>query len=222
VRSSSPGDAGGFGLRADAERNRERILDAAQRMFATDGLDVPLEAIASRAGVGIATLYRRFPTRADLVAATYERSIANYAAVVDAALSETDPWQGFCSMITGLCGLQARDAALKELLTLSFPNSAVVEELKARVLVNLETIIERAKAGGRLRPDFDITDVVLVLFANAGLVTATHRNAPDAWRRLVAYLLQSFSVDGNGPLPDPPTQEQLDQSFASERRESRS
>ena len=75
------------GLRADAERNRQRIIEAARAVFAEAGLDVPLEAIAQRAGVGIATLYRRFPTRDDLVAASF----APREAAVERGLPDPGP-----------------------------------------------------------------------------------------------------------------------------------
>jgi len=202
------------GLRADAERNRQRIIDAAEELFARSGLEVPLEDIAQHAGVGIATLYRRFPTRADLVAATFERTISTYAKIVSAALGDPDPWRGFSAMITELCDLQAADAALKDLMTLSVPNSTVVENFRAQVRDDLLTLITRAQATGRLRADFDITDIPMLLLANAGLVTATRGGAPGAGRRFAAYMIQSFRSEATQPLPAPPTQEQITRSLS--------
>jgi AcrR family transcriptional regulator len=219
-RRGPSSDAEAAGLRVDAERNRERILGAAQELFTEQGLGVPLEDIARRAGVGIATLYRRFPTRPDLIAATFERKIAVYTSTVERSLENPDPWAGFCQLIHDLCAMQAADAGLKELLTLSFPDSTFVEELKAQALVNLTTLIQGAQQQGCLRADFDVSDVLLVLLANAGIVTATRAAAPEAWRRFAAYMIDAFRAEPSDrplstrPLPTAPTHEQLERSLA--------
>src|SRR5450759_3121061 len=90
-------------LRVDAERNRARIVEAAQAAFAEHGLDVPLEDVAEGAGVGIATLYRRFPTRDDLIAACFERRLADYARQAEEALEAPDGWSGFCACLAPTC-----------------------------------------------------------------------------------------------------------------------
>src|SRR3954454_568799 len=96
-------------LRADAERNRLRILKAAQKAFAKHGLDVPLEDVAEGAGVGIATVYRRFPTRDDLIAACFEQRIEEYARAAEEALEAPDGWSGFRGYVERICGMQAAD-----------------------------------------------------------------------------------------------------------------
>jgi len=82
-------------LRADAARNRAVIVAVARDVFAEQGLEAPLEAIAARAGVGIATLYRRFPTREKLVAAALTEKVTAYAEAAEQALADADPWAGF-------------------------------------------------------------------------------------------------------------------------------
>ncbi len=109
------------GLRADARRNRERIIAAAQEVFAQRGLDVPVEDIARHAGVGVATVYRRFPTRADLIAGAFEAKMAAYADAVAQALADPDPWAGFCSFIGQVCAMQAADRGFAGVLTMTFP-----------------------------------------------------------------------------------------------------
>ena len=185
-------------LRADAERNRERIVAAAQEVFAEWGLNAALEKIARRAGVGIATLYRRFPTRANLIAASFERKMADYAAAAEQALDDPDPWSGFCWLINRICAMQAADAGLKDLITMRFPTSSPAEELRSRALKNLEQLIARAQRQGTLRSDFAATDVPMLLFANAGVVTATRDSAPDTWRRFTAYMIDAFRSEHAG------------------------
>jgi AcrR family transcriptional regulator len=84
-------------LRADAARNRDRIVEAAVADFAEHGLEVPLEDVAQHAGVGIATLYRRFPSRDDLVAACFERRVAEYAQAAEDALGAPGARRGLTS-----------------------------------------------------------------------------------------------------------------------------
>src|SRR3546814_12602905 len=93
-------------LRADAARNREAIVEAARAVFAEQGLDAPLDEIAKRAGTGTATLYRRFPTRADLVAAVFAETMAAHVEAVEAALGDDDPWNGFASLIRAAAASQ--------------------------------------------------------------------------------------------------------------------
>lgn len=190
-------------LRADARRNRDKLIDAAREVFAERGLDATLEEVARRAGVGVGTLYRRFPTREDLVACAFEAKMAEYVAAIDEALADPDPWAGFCRYIEQVCAMQAADRGFTDVLTLTFPTQRRFEAQRAHSYRGAVTLIERAKAAGRLRSDFVPEDLVMVLMANAGVVAATVQVAPQAWRRLVGYLLQAFATHGD-PLPDPP------------------
>ncbi|MEG9225478.1 TetR/AcrR family transcriptional regulator [Aeromicrobium sp. Sec7.5] len=210
--STTPPDAvpsGCGSLRADAERNRERILAAAREAFAESGLAASTNEIARRAGVGIATLFRRFPTRDDLVAAVFTDKMRQYTAATDAALADPDPWNGFCGYIEQVCRMQADDRGFADVLAMTFPTAKALENERNRTAEALGELIERAQAAGRLRPDFAHQDVPLILMANAGIVNATRDVAPDAWRRHVGYLLQAFAVDEAPPLPDPPTRQQM-------------
>jgi AcrR family transcriptional regulator len=188
-------------LRADAARNRERIVAAAQEVFAEWGLNAALEKIARRAGVGIATLYRRFPTRANLIAASFERKMADYVAATEHALDDPDPWAGFSWLVHKLCSMQASDAGLKDLFTMRLPSGSAVVEMRDRALSNQEKLIERAKQQGSLRPEFMPADVPMILFANAGIVTATRDSAPDTWRRFTEYMIIAFRADSFPSAP---------------------
>ena len=197
------------GLRADARLNRERVIDTARAVFAEQGLDASTNEIARRAGVGVATLFRRFPTREDLVAATFADKMHAYASAIDDALADPDSWHGFCAYIERVCQMQADDRGFADVLTLTFPTAKAFEQERARSMVSLTELLDRAKATGRLRQDFVHQDVPLILMANAGVVAATRDTAPDAWRRVVGYLVQSFAAEAASPLPDPPTPRQV-------------
>jgi AcrR family transcriptional regulator len=191
-------------LRRDAERNRARIVAAARRVFAEHGLDAPMTEIARCAGVGIATLYRRFPTREDLITCAFAEKMAGYAEAVETALADPDPWHGFCAYIEQVCGMQAADRGFTHVLTLTFPTAPAFEAERARALRGFTELMARAKDAGRLRHDFSHQDLVLLLMANAGVVAATGDDAPDAWRRFTAYMIQAFAACDAGALPPAP------------------
>ena len=139
-------------LRADAERNRRRIVDAAQAVFAETGLDAPLDEIAQRAGVGIATLYRRFPTREDLVAASFAPKMAQYVAAVEEALQAADAWAGFCGYVEHVCAMQAADRGLNDVLALTFPTAKALEEQRAAAYRGLFELVRRRPGTGDAAP----------------------------------------------------------------------
>jgi AcrR family transcriptional regulator len=205
----APRTADGAGLRVDAERNRQRIVAAAREAFAEHGLDLSMEDIARRAGVGVGTLYRRYPTRADLVAAAFEHKMAAYADAAGQALADPDPWRGFCGYVERICAMQAGDRGFTTVLTMTFPTAKQFEADRDRAFADLTTLVERAKTTGKLRADFVTEDMPMFLMANAGVLTATADAAPDAWRRLVGYLIQACAAPAAQPLPDPPSPRQM-------------
>jgi AcrR family transcriptional regulator len=196
-------------LRADAARNRARVVDAARAAFAEHGLDVSMTEIARRAGVGVATLFRRFPTRDELVGAVFADKMAGYAAAVEDALADPDAWRGFCGYVERVCAMQADDRGFAGVLTMTFPSAPALEAERDRSAHALTELLDRAKATGRLRADFAHQDVPLVLMANAGVVSATRDAAPGASARLVGYLLQSFAAPAARPLPPAPGRGQM-------------
>jgi AcrR family transcriptional regulator len=197
------------GLRVDAERRRQRIVAAAHDAFAEIGLDATMEDIARRAGVGVGTLYRRYPTRADLIAAAFETKMSAYAEAARAALADPDPWLGFCNYVERICAMQASDRGFTTVLTMTFPTAKQFEADRDRAFADFSTLVQRAKAAGKLRADFVTEDMPMFLMANAGVLTATADAAPQTWRRLVGYLLQACATPAARPLPDPPAPRQM-------------
>ena len=182
-------------LRADAQRNRAALLAAAREVFGEQGLDASLDEIARRAGVGNATLYRRFPNRRELIAEVFAGRMTEYVQLAEAALREPDAWMAFVGYLTRLCEMQATDRGLSELLvTTSFDHDARLTELRATAQRRTNEVIRRAQAQGGLRPDFTRKDLLLLLTANAGVL---QRSAdPNAWRRQLALLVDGLADRG--------------------------
>jgi AcrR family transcriptional regulator len=194
-------------LRSDAERNRERVLAAARAVFAREGVSASMASVAREAKVGIATLFRRFATKEELVAAVFSDRMDAYAEATDTALADPDPWRGFTGFLEAVCAMQAADRGFADVLTMTFPTAKPLEARRQQAYEGAVKLIERAKDAGRLREDFHAGDLVLLLMANAGLITATGEDAPDAWRRFLAYLIQSFETPARGALPAAPSDE---------------
>ncbi|WP_328609824.1 TetR/AcrR family transcriptional regulator [Amycolatopsis sp. NBC_00345] len=194
-------------LRADARENRSRVLEAAREMFARRGIDVPMSTIARHAGVGVATLYRRFPTREALVTEVFTDELAACSGVVDDALADPDPWHGFSRMIEKVCTAQATDRGFTEAFLTAFPDAIDFERVRQRAEQGFAEVVRRAKASGDLRADFHPSDLTMVLLANCGVTTSIDpATALATSRRLVAYFLRAFragSPDEDAPLPPP-------------------
>jgi len=196
-------------LRADAERNRERIIGAAQALFAERGIEVTMEEVARRAGVGVATLYRRFPTRADLVAGAFEEKMWGFAGGARKALKDPDPWHGFCRYVMSLSAMQATDRGFSDVLTMTFPSVARFEAARIQAFEDFSELTRRAQEAGSLREDFVPEDLIILLMASAGVVAATGKAAPRSAPRLIGYLIQAFAAPGGGTLPPPPSTRQM-------------
>src|SRR5579859_858049 len=201
-------------LRADAARNRAAILEVAREVFAEQGLEAPLETIAARAGVGIGTLYRRFPSREKLIAAALVDQVRAYAEAAEQALAAADAWAGFAGLVVQICELQAGDRGLSDLLSMTLSADAQIEQLRRGANDLIIRVIDRAKAQGSLRRDFAGEDLVLLLIATAAVMDVTRHDAPDAWRRFVALSLDAFrNPDASGTevsrLPEAPTTAQM-------------
>lgn len=191
------------GLRADAERNRDRLIAAGRKLFAEDGLGVSMAAVAREAGVGKATLSRHFADPQQLMDAVFADRMRAYVRAATEAVADDDPWDGFVSFVTRVCEMQSEDRGFADLLTLTFRRAESLEELRAEGYHAFVEIIARARPTGYLRDDFTSEDLILVLMANAGVVAATAEEAPDSWRRLLGHLLRAFA-NPDAPLPPMP------------------
>jgi AcrR family transcriptional regulator len=192
-------------LRSDARDNRELILEAARSAFATQGLNVPMREIARRAGVGPATLYRRFPTKEALVTEALSGQMRSCHAIVDEGLAEPDPWRGFCLVVEKICALHARDRGFSAAFMSAYPKAIDFAADREYALRSISALAGRAKEAGHLRSDFVLDDLILVLMANGGIQAESTAAAVAASRRFAALAIQAFQAGpGASPLPPVP------------------
>ncbi|SEQ00112.1 TetR/AcrR family transcriptional regulator [Microlunatus flavus] len=191
-------------LRADARDNRDRVLAAARSLFAERGLDVTMRQVARAAAVGPATLYRRFPTKQDLVDAAFADEVRACRAIVEQGCADPDPWRGFCSVVERVSVLNVRNQGFVDAFASAHPDVGPFTAHRAAAVRLLAGLADRAKAAGRLRADFVVDDLVLVLLANRGLASAPPDVREAAARRFAALALDGFSAPGVSPLPRAP------------------
>jgi AcrR family transcriptional regulator len=168
-------------LRADAQRNLERVLDAATEVFAASGPDTSIDEIARRAGVGHATVFRRFPTKDDLMLAVIERRVAEIRAIAVEELAAPDPGEAFYRFITRIAELHMAAPGLHECVARcgDKPGADDLDPLG-------EKLIARAQRAGTVRRDLKPADVKL-------LVQSVLHSAPrQHWRRYLAVVLDGL------------------------------
>lgn len=208
-------------LRADAERNRARIIEAAREVFAERGLHASLDDVADRAGVGVGTVYRRFADKNELIDAIFEDKIAEVAEHAQKALEHEDPWEGFVSFFSAISAEQATNRGLKEALLTEDEGRARVARARAKIEPVVTELVERAKDSGRLRPDFDPLDVPLLHKMIGDLADSTRTGGPDYWRRALQIVIDGLAAsrDTPTPLPAPPMErERFETAMARDRR----
>jgi AcrR family transcriptional regulator len=196
-------DCGETRLRADAASNRARILDAARTVFGRDGVSAPLTTVAREAGVGIATLYRRFPERDALVAEAFGEAIARYRAVAADAAAVDDPWESFVALVCGVGEIEADNRGFTHVIQSATPPLRPTDSEHAEGYARVVHVVERGQGAGVLRPDLSPEDLPVISFAIAGILEATRDDAPDAWRRHVALVLDGCRASATSPLPPP-------------------
>jgi AcrR family transcriptional regulator len=193
-------------LRADAARNRARVLDAARTAFAEAGLDVGVEEIARRAGVGKGTLYRRFPTKEALVRAIFEDILDEVERRVAESETVADASEAFASYLRGAAEMQASNQGFYDVVAHRLGAAALTDEQRERVLAAAARPLRRAQKAGAVRADLVPEDMQMIL----RMVGATTRPAPDGssmdphWPRYLGLLLDALRPEAATPLPAEP------------------
>ncbi len=192
-------------LRRDAERNRQRILRAAAEVFTQRGLDATLDDVARQAGVGVGTVYRRFPDKETLVGELFQDRIDAMVAVAEQACAAPDPWQALVSYLEYATASMAGDLGLRQLMMFATYGRDRVAYAREQMRPVVSKLVERAQATGALRADFSATDVPLIAFMLASAGEYAGPVQPDIWQRYLGLVIDGMraSRDGVSELPVP-------------------
>ncbi|WNZ10020.1 helix-turn-helix domain-containing protein [Streptomyces sp. 11x1] len=196
--------------RRDARRNRELLVAAAHEVFTEQGLEAPLDVIARRAGVGNATLYRHFPSRAALIDAVFHDQLAGTMAVGDRVRDAPDAWAGLTEYLGAVFDTLAADRGTNDLMTTRVPGVDTLEDVHEHNRRTIESLLRRGREEGTVRADVTTEDVLFALAALGRAVPAlTAVTTPDAWRRPLTLLLDGLRPPGptdtraSPTLPEP-------------------
>ena len=188
----------GRGQRADATRNAGRILRATREVYAGYGPDAPLEEIARRAGVGIATLYRHFPNKADLVRAALEQSIAEkISPAIEQALEDDDPRRGLTVLLEAALSMVADEHAT---LAAARNSGALTASVAAPFRESLTVLTRRAQQAGAIRADIVPDDMPRIVTMLIGVLW-TMPPRSDGWQGYLTLILDGLSPAGASALP---------------------
>jgi AcrR family transcriptional regulator len=196
------------GRRAQAARNDQRILDAARQVFVADP-GAPIAAVADQAGVGMSALYRRYPSKQQLLARLAGDGLRRYLAAAEAALADGgDPWEAFAGFLHR--SLDAGAGSLTVRLAGSFSATEELQGQARTAFAATQRLLERTKAAGALRPDVEAGDVALLLEQLQAVRVGDPRRSSQLRHRYLAMVLDALHQPAAAPLPGPPpTPEEL-------------
>jgi AcrR family transcriptional regulator len=181
-------------LRADARRNREKVLAAARAVFAEQGVDAQMDDVAKRADVGVGTVYRHFPTKDALLNALSDELFAVVAVYTRNLLTLDDPWEAFTRAMWFGAEKTAGDRAFSEIMAASSAMPPRTCPGKEDLFVTVGEIMDRCKAAGKMRPDAMVDDIGL-LMCGVGTASQMEHPVPDAWRRHLAIMLDGLRAE---------------------------
>jgi AcrR family transcriptional regulator len=190
-------------LRADAARNKARVLDAARAAFAELGLDVGVEEIARRAGVGKGTLYRRFPTKDALVRAIFEDLLDEVDVLVAEAEAVSDPWEAFARYVAATAELQISNQGFFDVVNQRLGAVVLSPDQRTRALAGTARLLKRAQDAGVVRSDLEPEDVQIMLRMVGAATRPAFDGTPmdERWPRYLALLLDGLRPEAAKPLP---------------------
>jgi AcrR family transcriptional regulator len=190
-------------LRADAQRNLVRVLDAAREVFAEQGIDAPVTEIADRAGVGVGTIFRRFPTKDDLLVAVVEQRTQQLIEAADVALESPDPGAALRGFMETATAMQISDVCWCEAGADLFEREGI-RELTDVLVGKIGELLTSAQTAGQIRSDVRALDIPVLLMAVAKSGLMLEDAVPGAWKRYLAIILDGLRPEAARPLPRRP------------------
>ncbi len=178
-------------LRADARRNRQRVVAAAREVFAEHGREAQMDDVARSAGVGVGTLYRHFPTKEALLAALAADKFERMLVSAHEALEAEDAWEAFTGMLWGSAEQMVRDRALYEAVSADPGDAPGVMEVRRELQAAGGELMRRAQAAGRMREDLTAEDLPVIMCSLGAAMQRSDGN-PERWRRYVTLLIDGL------------------------------
>jgi AcrR family transcriptional regulator len=178
-------------LRADARRNRERILEAAKEVFGEDGADAQMDDVARRAGVGVGTVYRHFPNKDVLMGELVTEKFTGFTEAAHEALKEDDAWEGFSELLHGTAEHMAENVALQDALRTTGKAFEYAEPARLELNAVMDKLIKRAQRQGTMRKDFKADELGMLM---SGLCASMSGPLPEQrnWQRHLEILLDGL------------------------------
>jgi AcrR family transcriptional regulator len=184
-------------LRADAVKNRIRLLDAAESLCAEHGIDIRVEEIAERAGVGVGTVYRHFASRDAIIQAVIDLGFEQWIAMAEDARARLEPGLAFFSFIDTVVTTRVVGSSF---LASQWWSAETRRAITHRALPALTALMDGAKDAGTLRPEIELSDVIVLLRGLREMVDSVEPRLPGAWRRVMGLMLDGFRT-----RPEPPS-----------------
>ena len=197
-------------LRKDAERNRQRIIASAMEVFRERGFDATLDDVAHHAGLGVGTVYRRFPNKEQLIESMFSERLDEINALARRALADPVPWQGFVRFLEQVIEMIASDRGMHDVMVSTTFGHDQVAQVRDQLLPLGRDLVRHAKDGGELRSDFEVEDVVVIIKMCGAVSAYTGHVAPGLWRRYFALLVDGLRAKpgDQSPLPVPALSEE--------------
>jgi len=190
-------------LRKDAERNRLRIIEAAREVFCTRGFEATLDDVAHHAGLGVGTVYRRFPNKEQLIESMFVERMKDIVSLAQDALANPDPWQGLLDFLEHVTELMANDRGMHDVMVSTTFGQDQIAQIRDELLPLGKELVQRAKDTGKLRADFEVQDIVVILKMCGAVTAYTDHVAPGLWRRYFTLLVHSLRGKPGDPTPLP-------------------
>ena len=205
ARPGAGGPRGQGSPRPDVQRNRERILAAARTVFARRGFDATLDDVAREAGLGIATVYRHFRSKAELAEAVFRCAFEQLVTDAEAAEALEDPWESLVAFLAVFIGSQAGNCAMRDFMSSTALRSAHASVMHLRLRPVSQRIVTRAQAAGVLRADFDNADIPVLGVMLTEVASFTRQTRPELWHRYLAMLIDGLRPSAAAdPATTPP------------------
>lgn len=200
-------------MRADAERNRQRLLDAATQMFCERGLDVGVGEIAHQAGVGRGTLFRNFPSKEHLIAAIVVKRMRESISRGQLALQAPDAGEALFDLIEQSVGRSQTDRALFDAIADTWLANDEIREVHGQLLEMLDALVRKAQAAGSVRDDISAVDVLMMVKGICESISSFQHVNPDVALRQLDLVRSAISAPGAAPSlrGAPPTIDDLAQ-----------